>query len=183
MLKKIRISIRTERYEVAASLFDLPDETNSGLPDGFLDVMPGDSMEAETVSEPENEEPVILEMTTEGTLHDNDGRIEIRYNESELSGMEGAKTLVTFYRADPLFLTMTRGGTVSTALTFEPGKRYICSYQTPIMPFEVCVHTISVKNTFDEDGQIKLDYVIEIRGAQAEHCRLTLQIRDNPDVP
>ena len=56
-------------------------------------------------------------------------------------------------------------------------------YQTPIMPFEVCVHTLRVDNALAVDGQsvggtLDLDYVIEIRGARAERCRMHLEVRE-----
>ena len=183
MLKKVRISLRTERHEIVGTLQDLPEALETGLPDGFLDFPTAEEMNGDEESDTEENEPLILEMTTEGTLHDDGNRIEIRYAESKLSGMEGARTVVSFYRADPSFLSMVRGGTVSTALTFEPRKRYICSYRTPVLPFEVCIYTLSVDNRFDEEGRIDLDYIIEIRGAQTEHCKLTMTLRDCYDSP
>jgi uncharacterized beta-barrel protein YwiB (DUF1934 family) len=74
---------------------------------------------------------------------------------------------------------MIRSGSVSTALVFEPGKRHFCTYKTPYMPFEVCVHTIKVDNRLlDAEGTLDLDYVVEIRGAQAERCRLHLELKE-----
>lgn len=187
MLKKVRISLHTERHEVAGSLQDLPDIEENGLPDGYLSFPTAEEMHAGVADADadagDNNDPLIMEMTTEGSLHDDGNRIEIRYAESKLSGMEGARTLVAFNRSDPQFLSMVRSGTVSTALSFETGKRYICSYHTPLMPFEVCIYTILVNNRFEETGRIDLEYIIEIRGAQSEHCRLSLELRDTCESP
>ena len=80
-------------------------------------------------------------------------------------------------------VTMMRHGTVSTVLVFEKGKRHICSYQTEYMPFEICVNTKDVQNTLLENGRIDLDYIIEIRGAQAERTLFTIEISENADTP
>jgi uncharacterized beta-barrel protein YwiB (DUF1934 family) len=74
---------------------------------------------------------------------------------------------------------MLRSGSVSTALVFEPNKRHFCTYKTPFMPFEVCVHTLRIDNKLlAEAATLDLDYIVEIRGAQAERCRLHLEIKE-----
>ncbi len=185
MLKKIRISLRTEWHGVAGSLLDLTDVEENGLPDGYLSFPTAEEMRSEVpdTETKEREDPLVMELTTEGSIHDDGDRVEIRYTENRLSGMEGDRTLVAFNRSDPQFLSMVRSGTVYTALSFEAGKRYICSYHTTIMPFEVCVYTISVDNRFAEEGKINLEYIIEIRGAQSAHCKLSLVLRDLCDSP
>jgi uncharacterized beta-barrel protein YwiB (DUF1934 family) len=76
----------------------------------------------------------------------------------------------------PELVTMMRHGTVNTILVFEKGKRHICTYQTEYMPFEICVNTKEVINTLLENGRIDLDYIVEIRGAQAERTQFTIEI-------
>jgi uncharacterized beta-barrel protein YwiB (DUF1934 family) len=130
----------------------------------------------------EEEEPEgPIEMFSEGELYITDERVIIAYDESELTGMEGSHTQVRFERATPGLVSMLRNGTVNTILVFEEGKRHICAYQTPYMPFEICVLTKSVKNTLLDDGKIELDYIVEIRGAQAERTQFTIEIFDQPE--
>jgi uncharacterized beta-barrel protein YwiB (DUF1934 family) len=130
----------------------------------------------------EDEEPEgPIEMFSEGELYITDERVIIAYDESELTGMEGSHTQVRFERATPGLVSMLRNGTVNTILVFEEGKRHICAYQTPYMPFEICVLTKSVKNTLLDDGKIELDYIVEIRGAQAERTQFTIEIFDQPE--
>ena len=118
--------------------------------------------------------PEEAEMMMEGRLVVTSRRAELTYHESELTGMEGAITKIGFDTDHPELISMLRGGSVSTAMIFEPHQRHICLYNTPFSSFEVCIHTLEVKNRLLEDGEIYLDYLIEIHGARTERCRMTL---------
>ena len=102
----------------------------------------------------------------------------IRYDETELTGMEGAHSTITYRTADPGLVTMIRTGMVSTALTFKAHHRAICTYDTPYMPFSIGIHALTVDNRLDTDGELKLDYIIEIRGARAERCEMVMKITE-----
>ena len=82
---------------------------------------------------------------------------------------------MSFFKNDTLVIvTMTRDGIVSATLVFEEGKRHHCIYKTPIMPFEVCVKTKTVTNNLEVNGELELDYIVEIRGAKAERTKLQM---------
>lgn len=173
MLKKVRIHIETERFGIEASLFD-------DIMNGETDAM----LEREIRDEnPMMEEPEKIEMYCDGRLRLTDDTFSLSYEEGALTGMEGSETQLSFMRSQPGLLTMLRSGSVSTALVFEQGKRHLCSYNTPYMPFELCVHTLRVRNELLQKGKLSLEYLIEIRGAQAEKCRLSLDVRDEAGVP
>ncbi len=160
--KQIRMKIRSTRYEMKEFLFaelvsDLSEEIE--LPDEIL----GEVAEGEKI-----------EIATDGILSHKDGRIELSYDETELTGMEGSKTAVSFSKDAPELITMVREGTVSTALVFEPNKRHHCVYKTPYMPFEVCVRTLKVDNRLESENRLYIDYIIEIRGAKAERTKFEL---------
>ena len=208
VLKHIRISMISERYEVAASLFDqvfgdLADQTPQPVSsaeemlmgifaDDFSDsgsgyfVKPADPavLRAKKTGE-ETDAIERIEMFTEGilTITPDGGfsetpsyTVAIRYDETELTGMEGAHSTITYRTADPGLVTMIRTGMVSTALTFKAHHRAICTYDTPYMPFSIGIHALTVDNRLDTDGELKLDYIIEIRGARAERCEMTMKI-------
>ena len=145
------------------------------------DVEEFDEFEDESPDEQEPEGPI--EMFSEGELYITDERVIIAYDESELTGMEGSHTQVRFERNQEGLVTMMRSGNVSTILVFEKGKRHICTYQTPYMPFEICVFTKEVKNTLLENGVIELDYIVEIRGAQAERTQFKIEVFDDEELP
>ena len=158
--REIRIFIDSVRYEVEASLFSGDEE---------IDVIDDDF---------DGLEPEKMQIKTVGRYVIDNNRCEISYDESDVTGMEGSVTSVSFDMSDSGVVTMSRTGSVSTALVFEAGKRHHCVYNTPYMPFEVCVKTLSVNNRIGEDGSLELDYVVEIRGAKAERTKFLMKIMD-----
>ena len=137
-----------------------------------------DNVDEQLDEREESEENDAIELFSEGILTVDDERAVISYDESELTGMEGSSTEVGFDLDNPGLVTMMRNGTVSTVLVFEKGERHICTYKTEFMPFEICVNTKDVQNTLFEDGRIYLDYVVEIRGAQAERTIFTVEVSE-----
>lgn len=155
--EEVRIRIRSVRYEVEASLFS--DEN-----DFFMK------------EETETPEPESVELSVVGRCTTENGRIQISYDETEATGMDGSVTSVSFLIDQPGIVSMIREGQVSTVLVFEAGKRHHCVYNTPFMPFEVCVHTVKVENRLSDGGYLNLDYMIEIRGARAERTRFCMEL-------
>lgn len=116
-------------------------------------------------------------LTTDCTIADKGGRIEIEYEESEITGMEGAKTKVVTDKASPELISILREGSVSTALVFEAGKRHHCVYETPFFPIELCVNTLSLENKLTyEGGYFSAEYLIEMNGMLAEKTHITVTI-------
>lgn len=170
MLKKVRIFLRTERYGVAAQLFE---DVATGMSEA--DVFVNSMLEPQD----DDEGPQSMEMYSDARLRLTDDMFSLSYEESELTGMEGSSSQLSFMRSQSELVTMLRSGSVSTALVFEPNKRHFCTYKTPFMPFEVCVHTLRIDNKLlSEAATLDLDYIVEIRGAQAERCRLHLEIKE-----
>ena len=170
MLKKVRIFLRTERHGVAAQLFE---DVAMGMSEA--DVFVNSMLEPQD----DGEGPQSMEMYSDARLRLTDDMFSLSYEESELMGMEGTSSQLSFMRSQPGLVTMLRSGSVSTALVFEPNKRHFCTYKTPFMPFEVCVHTLKIDNKLLGDAAtLDLDYIVEIRGAQAERCRLHLEIKE-----
>lgn len=155
---EVRIRIRSIRYEVEESLFS--EETD----------------ELFKVEEDKESEPEAIEIRSIGRATVEDGRCQIAYDETEVTGMDGSTTAISFLSEQPGIVSMIREGAVSTVLVFESGKRHHCLYNTPFMPFEVCVHTLKVENRLAEQGYLTLDYIIEIRGARAERTKFRMDL-------
>lgn len=116
-------------------------------------------------------------LTTDCTIADKGGKIEIEYAESEITGMEGATTKVVFDKKDPGLVSILREGSVSTALVFEEGKRHLCMYETPYFPIEMCINTITLENHLSyEGGKMVAEYLVEMNGILAEKTHITLTI-------
>ncbi len=158
-MEEVRIRLRSIRYEVEESLFSVEDgEGVRMMEDGGAP------------------EPQTIDINTVGKRERSEGRLKISYEETEATGMDGSVTAITFLTDQPEVVSMIREGAVSTALVFEEGKRHHCLYQTPFMPFEICVRTIKVENRLMENGYLALDYVIEIRGAKAERTKFRMEV-------
>ncbi len=156
--------------------------SDSGSDSGFY-VKPADARMVQAVREApgeDNEGFEKIELYTEGVLvYSLDGehaQISLAYEESEASGMEGARTVLTFHSSEPDLIHLIRSGAITTSLTFKPHHRAICVYETPYMPFEVGIHCLQIENQLMEEGRVIIDYIIEIRGAQAERCRMELTV-------
>lgn len=175
MEKKIKIHITSMQSELGetflSQLFEESEEDFSRASQDVKAQIESDGVSAEN-------EGAKMESTTEGTLTVKDGRATVRYDETELTGMEGAVTEVSFALDAPGLVTMLRGGGVTTSLVFEQDKRHVSIYETPFMPFEICILTMKVENRLIEDGTLKLDYVVEVKGAQAERTRFTMEISE-----
>ena len=212
-LKPIRISIISERYEVAASLFDsvygdLAEQVGGNVPP--TPMTPAEEMTMGIFSDEATDDyfvkpadPAVtrakatgqetdaiekIELFTEGflTITPDGGYTEepsytvaITYDETELTGMAGAHSTVTYRTADRGLVSMLRTGMVTTAMTFKAHHRSICTYETPYMPFSIGVHALTVDNRLDTEGVLKLDYIIEIKGARAERCEMTMTIHED----
>ena len=163
MKQAIRMKIKSTRFEIPEFLF-------SKLCEDIAD----DMGEIKIPEELSSSEPDVLEVNTEGYILLKDNRVELCYDETELTGMEGSSTSISYDESSPTIVTMLRRGAVSTALVFEEGKRHHCVYKTPYMPFEVCVHTLKVDNRIYSERSLFIDYIIEIRGAKAERTKLEL---------
>ena len=220
IVKRIRISITSERYEVAASLFDsiygdLAEQAGGNLPPtplspaeellmGIFSDDLGDGSEESYFVKPadpavtrakatgqETDAIEKIELFTEGVLtvsldagfsEDPSYTVSVSYDETELTGMAGARSTITYRTADRGLVTMMRSGLVSTAMTFKAHHRAICTYETPYMPFSIGIHALTVDNRLDTEGVLKLDYIVEIKGARAERCEMEMKIQEDPNA-
>lgn len=172
--RNVMIDILTSRIEMNLSLFAEEPENEEAEE-------ASQSFE-EMLKNVTGEMPEPTEMLMEGKLLTSEKRVELVYAESELTGMQGSITAIGFDRQNPDLVSMIRTGPVRTAMTFEEGKRHICLYNTPFSEFEVCVRTIKVNNRLLQENKLELDYLIEIHGAQAEHCKMTVTLRPGAEI-
>ena len=98
-------------------------------------------------SEGEAGEVDTTTLTTDCTIADKGSRLEIEYEESEITGMAGSRTKVFFDKENPGLVSILREGAVSTALVFEESRRHHCVYETTFFPIELCVNTLVLDNS------------------------------------
>ena len=172
------------RYDMAAGFLSAPWE--EGPEEAEESEESGESETAEDSAaapgEGENREeedaPEETELLTEGMLVSTSTQVEVRYSETEQSGMLGTTTKISFDRENPGLVSLTRRGEVTTVMIFEAGKRHMCLYSTPFGSLNICVQTLAVQNRIAEEGSLYLDYLLEIHGLRTEYCRMWLQVRD-----
>ena len=164
--RDVIITIKTSRLDSGLQFF----EDNN-----FVYTFDPDDREPEE----KQEMPPPTEMITEGKLVTSPNRVELVYEETVLSGMEGSVTAIGFDRDQPGMSSMIRSGNVSTALIFEEGERHYSVFDTPLSTFQLCTYTELVENRLLTDGTIRIEYIIEIRGAQAECCHMDISVCDD----
>ena len=124
---------------------------------------------------PEDSDTDTIELVTVATMDfDADGRCTIAYRESELSGMEGTVTKLTFLTGDRSILTVLREGTVNSALVLEAGKIHTGQYLTPVMPLDIATRTYRLENSITAaGGTIYAEYSLRIGAVTATCIRMT----------
>ncbi len=165
-LKTDRLSMSENDFESAVDMLERIFSQSEGGDIGSY----GDFSALMSKIQAENE---ISELITEGKVICGDGgSVILQYNESELTGMEGCVTKIMFGKNRPSFIVMMRDGEVSTSLSFEEGKRHMSRYNTPYSTFNVSIDTVRVDNTFEENGKIVIEYLIEVLGLSTDRCIL-----------
>lgn len=116
-----------------------------------------------------------IELTTEGKVYEKNNNIYIVYEESEISGMEGATT--TLKVEGDKKVSMKRFGSSDSQMVFEVGKRHSSEYKTMFGDFKMYIktHTLEVDLSLESyKGSINVSYDVVIVGmAETEN---TLEI-------
>lgn len=107
-----------------------------------------------------DQEPDVIELTTEGTLSYRDGGWDIRYEESGLTGMEG---VMTEFRVERDKIVLTRTGKLNSQMVFQIGVHNDSLYQSEFgtLMITVCANQI-IARLDEHGGMIDLIYGIEI---------------------
>lgn len=117
-----------------------------------------------------------LSLITEGKFYEKEGSYYFVYEESELSGMDGDRTMLKIEKERVI---MRRYGQNSSELTFEVGTRHNTLYQTPYGDFDMEV--VASKVDFDIDacgnGHFDLVYELSIRGLGENKTYMKIQSR------
>jgi len=111
------------------------------------------------------QEPEIIELTTEGTMELRNGGWDISYEESSLTGLEG---VTTTFRVEPDKVVLTRTGALKSQMVFRQGVPHDSLYQ---MPFGALMLTVTATTLFydivPDGGVIDLSYNISIENTEA----------------
>ena len=107
-----------------------------------------------------DQEPEIIELTTEGTMERQKEVWELSYEESDLTGLAG---VTTAFRVGPRGVVLRRTGKIQNQMIFIEGRRHESLYQLDIGALMITVKATSVKSALDEKGgTVDILYNIEI---------------------
>lgn len=123
----------------------------------------------------EDQEPDVIELTTDGTMEFRDGGWDISYEETALTGMEGVTTV---FRVEPGKVILTRTGKLRSEMVFQKGVIHESLYQMDFgaLMIAVCAQFLYFDIT-PEGGMIDLLYTIAIENSACGTVDYHLDIR------
>ena len=125
----------------------------------------------------EGVDPDGIELATEGTMtvHD-DGRIELVYQETELTGMEGTETRFTI---EENRVVLTRSGRLSSQMVFQIGVQHTSMYTTPWGNLLVDINTSKLSHKLGEHGGLlHIQYTIAVGHQVTGKNQFKIRVRE-----
>ncbi len=120
------------------------------------------------------EETNEIELQTKGKFSEKNGKFYVIYEESELTGFEGATTTI---KISPRDITMTRSGKYNSKMIFRQGEKRLCNYETPYGVIPVGVNPVVMEaNLNNEGGNVYIEYVLDIDNQDYLKNRLNLTV-------
>ena len=102
-----------------------------------------------------------VELTTAGELNVLEDSYTLKYEESELTGMQGTTTEITV--SSNGIVSLVRSGTVNSNLIFEEGKRHLSYYDTKDGAFSIGVFASYVDTVLEQNyGEISITYAMDV---------------------
>lgn len=118
-----------------------------------------------------------LEFVTQGSIARREGRLVLKYIETDASDMSNEVTTLSYDESDPSIITMERNGACRTVMVFEAGKRYTCVYKIGGMALELIVRTYDFENKLtDCGGTISLGYTLENGGSIISRVKMEVKV-------
>ncbi len=123
----------------------------------------------------EDQETEVIELVTEGVMEFRDGGWDIRYEESELTGLEG---VTTTFRVEPEKIVLLREGRLRSEMVFQMGVVNDSLYQTEFGALMVTVEATQIFcDILPEGGRVNLAYRISIENSTSGEIDYQLDIR------
>ena len=122
----------------------------------------------------QDQEPDVIELTTEGTLEKQKEVWEISYEESDLTGLAG---VTTTFRVGPRGVILKRTGNIENQMIFMEGRRHESLYRIDIGALMIAVKATMVRSDLNEQGgTVDIHYNIEIEDTTAGTVEYHLDI-------
>ena len=122
-----------------------------------------------------DQEPDVIELTTQGTMQMRDGGWDISYVESDLTGLAG---VTTTFRVEPEKVVLSRTGKLTSQMVFCMGQTHESLYQMEFGALLIAVTPVQVLfDIMPEGGYIDLAYQITIENSTSGMVDYHLDIR------
>ncbi len=122
----------------------------------------------------EGQDPEVVELTTEGVMTQTAEGWSISYEETDLTGLQGATTT---FAVKPGHVTLTRTGTVQSSMVFQEGIRHESLYQLDVGALMVCVCARRIQTELSmEGGYLDVYYTIQIEQTMAGVVRYHIDV-------
>ena len=122
-----------------------------------------------------DQEPEVVEFVTEGTVENTEDGWEICYEESELTGLEGA---ATSFLVEQEKITLTRTGSLTSQMVFKMGVPHESLYNMGFGVLMITVNATKIQCAVSEEGGwVDLSYSIAIEQSAAGNIDYRLEIK------
>lgn len=124
-------------------------------------------------TEPDNDTDIVL--TSEAGFEFQDGVFFVDYEETEITGYAGTKTVIEI-GSD--YVSLRRTGTLNTDMLFMKDRKTSSSYNTPYGELLIGIMTSKLEIDVDENGgKVSVEYYVDINNQSTSKNIFDLEIR------
>lgn len=121
------------------------------------------------------DKPDTIELVTEGIYCRTEDGFEIRYHESEITGLNGTETSVEI---NPDGVVVERKGMLNSRMVFRQGEKSSFLYDTPYGSATLGVDTRKINAKLNDlGGELSIDYVVNMEHAVVSKNMLKMSVR------
>ena len=132
-------------------------------------------LEVKGIQQYRDQDPDTIELTTEASLTGEGGVLDLRYAESELTGLRGTVTTFELHRGK---VVLRRTGAVSSEMLFVPGQIHQSLYNTEEGALLITIRTLAVEDEMTlSGGTLHVGYDITVEGLGTGHIDYWLTVR------
>ncbi len=122
-----------------------------------------------------DQDPEVIQLTTEGTLEKTETGWNISYEESELTGLKG---VITTFFIQPGEITLERKGPLKSQMQFRQGEYHHSLYQMEFGALQITVYASKVAYDLSEiGGSVDLVYAIDIENTASGLIEYHLDVK------
>ena len=121
-----------------------------------------------------DQEPEVIELTTEGTMEKQKEVWELSYEESDLTGLAG---VTTTFRVGPRGVVLKRTGNIENQMIFMEGRKHESLYRLDFGALMLTVQATKVHSSLcEKGGTVDIHYNIEIEDTSAGTVQYHVQV-------